>query len=483
MTSIRKSLTTGVFYTAIAKYSNIIFSILIGAVLARLLTPEEFGIVALVAVFITFFNLLGDFGISKAVVQNQKLTKHDIQSIFSFSILFAFALGFIFYISAPLIAKFYDNSELIKISRFLALAVLFHSLQAIPRSMLEKGLKFKQIGLITVSIQLLTGLTAIWLAYLNFSYYALVYRSILNGVLLFFAFYYTTPIKAVLKIDINAIKKIISFSIFNFSFNIINYFSRNGDNLLVGKFLGSTQLGYYNKAYQLMMLPVKNLTHVITPALMPVFSKYQDDKDVIYNTYRKVIKVLATFGFPLSVFLFFSAYEIINIIYGPQWDKSIPVFKLLALIIGVQMLYSSAGSVFLSINRTKLLFYYGLISSFILLSCISLGIFIGNNLVSVGYGIIIGFTINFFIVYYMLIHVALKKSMIHFFKSIIFPLFMSLIMIPPLYYFSKYENMNIYFSFITKFAIAAISFSLLFFSRSENRQILKKGIKGYVKNR
>jgi PST family polysaccharide transporter len=482
MSSIRKQLTSGVFYTAIAKYSNIVFTILIGAVLARLLTPKEFGIVALVTVFVTFFNLLGDFGIGKAVVQNQKLTKYDVQSIFSFSIVFALLLGALFYLAAPLIAKFYSEVELIRISKFLSLAVLFHTLQAIPRALMEKTLRFKQIGFITVVTQLITGIIAIILAYKDFSYYALVIRSILNGSILFVLFYFLAPIKVVLKIDWNSINKVIRFSIFNFGFNFINYFSRNGDNLLVGKFLGTTSLGFYDKAYRLMMMPVQNLTHVITPVMMPILSKYQDDSDVIYNTYRKIVKVLATIGFPLSVFLYFSAHEIINIIYGPQWDASVPVFKLLALIIGIQLIYSSAGSVFLSIGRTQLLFYYGLISSFILLSCIMLGIFFGNNLVSVGYGIVTGFTLNFFIVYYILIHIALKRSILHFLKSIILPLFMGLIMVPPLYFFSKYENMNIYFSLLTKFVIAVISFSLLFLSRNENRQMLKHGIKGYVKN-
>ncbi|WP_010419243.1 lipopolysaccharide biosynthesis protein [Anaerophaga thermohalophila] len=481
MASIRKSLTSGIFYSAIAKYSNIVLSVVIGAILARLLTPQEFGIVALVTVFIIFFNLLGDFGIGKAVVQNQQLTEYDIQSIFIFSIFFALLLATLFYFSAPLIAKFYSEDELIKVSKFLSLAVLFHTLQAVPKALLEKALRFKRIGLISVTTQLTTGIIAIILAYKDFSYYALVVRSILNGCFLFVVFYFLTPIKIIFKIDWSSINKIIRFSIFNFGFNFINYFSRNGDNLLVGKFLGSTSLGFYDKAYRLMMMPVQNLTHVITPVMMPVLSKYQDNRDIVYNTYSKVVKFLATIGFPLSIFLFFSAHEIINIIYGPQWDASIPVFKLLALIIGIQLIYSSAGSVFLSINRTELLFYYGLISSFILLSCISIGIFVGNNIVFVGYGIITGFTINFFIVYYMLIHVALKKSVSHFFKSIIFPLFMSIIMIPPLYFFDKYNSMNIYYSLLIKFVIAAISFSLLFFSRQENRQIIKQGIKGYLK--
>lgn len=483
MSSIRKSLTSGVFYTAIAKYSNVIFSIIIGAVLARLLTPKEFGIVALVLVFVSFFNLLGDFGIGKAVVQNQKLTKYDIQSIFSFSIVFALVLGALFYFAAPLIAEFYNEAELIRISKFLSLAVLFHTLQAIPKALMEKALRFKQIGLITVLTQLITGIIAIILAYKDFSYYALVIRSILNGSILFVLFYLLAPIKVVVKIDWKSINKVIRFSIFNFGFNFINYFSRNGDNLLVGKFLGSASLGFYDKAYRLMMMPVQNLTHVITPAMMPVFSKYQDDKEVIFNTYLKVVRILATIGFPLSVFLFFSAHEIINIIYGPQWDASIPVFKIVALTIGIQIIYSSAGSVFQSVNRTDLLFYYGLIGAVVLLSGISYGVFVGKSLEHVGYGLLVAFSLNFFIVFYMLIHRALKKSYLLFLKMVTFPLFMSLVMTLPLYFYSLYSGSNIFVNFGIKALIAISTFILLFISKKENRELINLGVKRFIQQK
>ena len=129
-------------------------------------------------------------------------------------------------------------------------------------------------------------------------------------------------------------------------FNFINYFSRNADNILIGKFFSSSALGYYDKSYRLMMVPVQNLTHVITPVLMPVLSKFQDDKRMVVDAYSKVTKLLATIGFPLSVFLYFSASEIIYILYGAQWEQSIPIFKLLALTVGIQVVLSSTGSIF-----------------------------------------------------------------------------------------------------------------------------------------
>ena len=483
MTSIRNSLSSGILYTAIARYSSVFFSIFIGAILARLLTPKEFGVVALVTVFVTFFDLLSNFGLGQAVVQNQSLSNKDIQSIFSFSILLSFVFAGLFFMAAPIIAKFYKEPELIKISRLLSLSILSHSLQIIPKALLQKSLKFKQIGIIKVITQLATGVIAIILAYKGFSYYAIVLQSILSGLATFIMYYWLSPIKFIFKIKLIAINKIIRFSSFQFLFNFVNYFSRNADNLLIGKFLGAAPLGFYDKSYRLMMMPVQNLTQVITPVLMPVLSKYQDEKDIVYNAYLKVVKILATIGFPLSVFLFFTAHEIINIVYGPQWEQSIPVFKLISLTIGIQIIYSSASSIYQAVNRTDLLFYYGIIGATILLTGISYGVFIGKSLETVGYGLIIAFSINFLIVFYILIHIVLQQSFLHFLQTITFPIVISLFMAIILWFNSLNEIENIFYSFSLKAAISISIFAILFFFKKENRILLKMGIKKYVRTK
>jgi PST family polysaccharide transporter len=305
MSSNRSLFTTGVFYIAVARYSGVFFSLLMGAILARLLSPEEFGIVALVTVFVVFFNLLSGFGIGAAIVQNQTLSEKEVEFLFFFSLILGLGLSISFFLMAPLVAAFYKENALVDISRLLSLSILFNSWQIVPKSLLQKRLLFKKIGVSTVVIQLISGLAAIVLAYLGYSYFALVVQSIMNAFGTFCVFYSFTHIRIVIRIDILALKKIFKFSVFNFLFNFINYFSRNGDNLLIGRFLGAAELGFYDKAYRIMLLPIQNLTHVITPVLMPILSRHQEDFDLVYNSYSKVVKILATIGFPLSVFLFF----------------------------------------------------------------------------------------------------------------------------------------------------------------------------------
>jgi teichuronic acid exporter len=474
LTSIRKNIFSGIFYTALSRYSNVLVSILISAVLARLLTPNEFGIVALIAVFTSFFNLLSNLGIAPAIVQNKSLTEQDISSIFSFSIAIGLFLSAIFFFIAPFIASFYNEPVLISLSRLMALGILFYSLQAVPNGLNRKMLRFKQIGIISVVVNIVCGIIAIILAYIGFSYYALVINSILTGFFTFIAYYILSPVKPSLGIQVSSIRKIARFSIFQFLFNFINYFARNADNLLIGKYFSPAALGFYDRAYRLMKMPVQNLTFVITPVLHPVLSNYQNDKKVIYDAYYKIVKFLGIIGFPLSVFLFFSASEIIRIVYGPQWVQSIAVFKLLALTIGIQIVLSSTGSIFQATNRTNLMFYAGFLGAVLIVGGIIYGVFIGKSLVSVGYGIMVAFSLNFFLGFYLLIIKSLNQSLIKFLKVFIFPIIISVSIAIVLWLLSGISIKNIVISFAVKSLATIVVFGIILISSKDNLAFIKE---------
>ena len=161
--------------------------------------------------------------------------------------------------------------------------------------------------------------------------YALIVNPILSSVLLFVLSYRAYPQRLRPTFGLDAIRKIFSFSAYQFLFNAINYFSRNLDKLLIGKYMGMTPLGYYEKSYRLMMLPLQNITHVISPVMHPVFSEFQHDLQRVRTSYEKIVRLLAFIGFPLSVFLWFAAQEVVLIIFGSQWMPSVPVFRILSL--------------------------------------------------------------------------------------------------------------------------------------------------------
>jgi PST family polysaccharide transporter len=146
------------------------------------------------------------------------------------------------------------------------------------------------------------------------------------------------------------------------------------------------------------------------------------------------------------------------------------------------MIYSSAGSIFQAINRTDLLFYYGVIGAIVLISGICYGVFWQESLVGVGYGLIFAFSLNFIIVFYLLIHVALKKSFFNFLRIIIFPLIICFAMVLVLLLLSKIEFDNLFFSLGTKVVISGLVFSALFFSRRENILLMRDCLREYIKS-
>jgi PST family polysaccharide transporter len=450
-------LKKGLAINFVAKYSNIIIQILITSVLARLLTPKEYGVISVVTIFIVFFNMLGDMGIGPAIIQYKDLDEDDISSIFIFTFFIGVILSVVFFAFSYFIAYIYNTNIYVPIGHLLCFVIMLNVFCIVPNNLLLKDKQFKIVGISALVSNVISGSITILLAYVGFSYYALVFNSIIQAFINFLILFYFSKVKIkIKKYSMKPIKRISNFSIYQFLFNFINYFSRNFDNLLIGKYIGINQLGYYDKAYKLMLYPVQNLTFVITPVLQPVLSDYQNDKEIILCYYKKIVKILALLGAFISVFCFFSAREIILIMFGNQWGGSIITFKILSISIIIQMVLSTTGSIFQSTGYTDKLFQTGFLSTIITIILILIGLML-KKIEYIATAILISFIINFFISYFILIKKVFKKSLSNFlfeFKSVIFIImFMSII-----YKILNLHINNTILSFICKFLIAIIAY-------------------------
>lgn len=212
MGNIKKELTIGVFYTAIAKYSSIIISLIISAILARLLTPKDFGIVAIALIMINFFNMFSDLGIGSAIIQ-KKLTKDDLSQIFSFTIWIGVFLSVAFFFCSWSIASYYNIDQLISICQLLSINIFFASINIVPSGLLQKYKKFKFIALRTFFVQLIIGAISCILAYNGFGIYSLLITPILSSIILFIINYQQHPLKLTLKLNFQPLKNIYSYSL------------------------------------------------------------------------------------------------------------------------------------------------------------------------------------------------------------------------------------------------------------------------------
>lgn len=461
MNSQKHELLSGVFYTAIAKYSGIVISLVVAGILARLIKPEEFGIVAIATVIISFFNIFSDLGIGPAIIQNKKLQFHDLSNIFSFTIYSGCLLTILFFICSWPISSFYGhNTTLLIICQLLSINLFFASANIVPNALLYKAKEFKFIAWRSFGIQVAGGIIAITAALGGAGLYALIINPILSSILLFIISYRKYPQKLKKTWGISSLKLIFSFSAYQFLFNVINYFSRNLDKLLIGKYMGLSPLGYYEKSYRLMMLPLQNISHVITPVMHPIFSDYQNDLNYLAAAYEKIMRLLAFIGLPLSVFLWFSAEEITLIIFGNQWIPSVAIFQILSISVGIQIILASSGSIFQASNDTRSLFICGVFSTTLNISGILTGIFFFKNLEAVAWCITITFCLNFLQCYWQMYRITFHRSLYYITKQFISPLIVSGILWFILYTLSSFIPTSLLLSLIIKGIIFIITLLL-----------------------
>ncbi len=429
MSSTKQQLFSGVFYTALAKYSGIFISLGVAAVLGRLISPEDFGVMAIATVIIAFFGLVTDMGISPAIIQHKDLTDDDLSGIFSFTVWSGIGLAVLFFAASWPIGYFYDSDMLRLLCQLLSVNLFFASITIVPGALFYRNKEFKYVAIRGFVIQVSTGVISIAAALLGAGLYALIITPILSSILMFGLSVYRYPQRIRLTTGWTPLRKIFSYSAYQLMFSVINYFSRNLDKLLVGKVLNLSDLGYYEKSYRLMMLPLQNITQVITPVMHPIFSDFRDDLQRLGASYERIVRLLAFLGLPLSVLLFFTAEEAMLLLFGDQWGPSVPVYQALTLSVGVQIILSSSGSIFQAAGDTRSLFICGLFSAVLNVAGMLAGIFYFESLTALGWCITVTFSINFCQCYWQMYRVTLKRSLFHLVRQLVSPLVLSALMV------------------------------------------------------
>jgi len=459
------SIKRAAMINAAGKYMKIFLSIVVNAILSRIVSPDDYGIVAIITVFSTFFSTFADMGFGPAIIQKKDIEQDDIDNIFSFTIYISIILMFIFGLLSYLIAYFYANQVYVRLGHILSVSLLFNAMNMVPNGILNRDKKFISIAIRTVVVYIGAAVITVILAFLGLRYYALAIQAILTALFTFMWNYTTTRPKFHVKFEMKSIKKVLNYSGYQFAFNLVNYFSRNLDNLLTGKFIGNAELGYYNKAYTLMLYPVNNLTGIISPVLHPILSDYQKQIDVIYKKYIKIVKLLACIGLYVSPVCFLAAGEFITILYGTNWKQSIMCFRLLSIAIIPQMINSSAGSIFQAIGNTKLLFKNSCINTGITVLAILIGIFIGKSIQSLSLCVAIAYLCHFIIAFTMLIKIGFKYSILDFAKRLLPELFILVMMLVAVKLYPLNINETILSAFIKCVYLGAFYLAALVISK------------------
>jgi O-antigen/teichoic acid export membrane protein len=353
---------------------------LIVVFLARLLAPQEFGLVAMVVVFSGFAALFSDLGFGPALVQRQEIEERHLCSVFWVNVFFGVALAGLLAAASPLIARFYHEPRLMPITISVGLCFPIASLGIIQKVILTRHMDFRALGLIDFGTVIISGMAAIVLAWRGFGVWSLVCQMLCLALVEVAGLWWLSNWRPRALFDRSAIRDLLGFSSNLTGFTAINYWYRNGDNLLVGKFFGGAALGIYSRAYNLMLMPLTQITYVVSKVMFPTLARLQQDKEQVKDVYLRAIAMIALVTFPLMLGLLVVADHFILAIYGTAWAGVIPILRVFCILGMVQSVYSTIGWIYQSQGRTDWMFRWGLFSAVLSIAGMVLGICLGSPL-------------------------------------------------------------------------------------------------------
>lgn len=353
--------------------------------LPRLLAPSDYGLVAMALVVINFANLVRDMGTTQALIQREDLNAETILTLFWLTVGIGAALGVGVAVLAPLLALAFKAPGVTGILLMLAVTFPILGLTTVHQALLERDCQFPLLARIA-AVSAVSGLAAgVTAAYLGAGAYSLGLQSVAYAVVSSGQLWFASTFRPRWFWSRHEFQGIRRFSDYLVGFNIVNYFSRNADKMIIGRFLGTDSLGLYSVAYRTMLFPLENLTFVAARALYPVMSRQQAVPEEMADLYLRTLSVIAFITAPMMAGLFVVRDLFIVVVLGNKWIAMGDILAWLAPVAFLQSLTSTSGSVLMARGRTDVLFYLGILGTLLCVSSFIIGMRWGVPGVAAGY--------------------------------------------------------------------------------------------------
>lgn len=367
--------------------------------LARLLQPEDFGLVAMVISIYGICDILLDFGLSTASIQAKNITHGQISNLFWVNLLIGLILSSISFASAGLLANFYNHPELAKIAEVISLVFIFNGISAQYKAQLNRRLEFSKLALADILATFASVCVGIYFAYTGHSYWTIVYQQITQACVLMMLYGLFGRWLPALPSKKDSIRGFFHFGLGLAGSQILGYFSRNIPSILIGYQLGATKLGLFDRANKLLMLPLNQLNAPSSTVAVPILSRLQAENLEKYNKFllfgQNVIVHIVAFSLSLACC---QTEQLVGLVLGSQWLEMVPVFKALSFA-GIFLVLSYASYwVFLTKGITGSLFKLGLFGRPIVIAITSLGLMGGVIGVALAYsfGLMVNWLLGLF---------------------------------------------------------------------------------------
>ncbi len=437
----------------------------------------------MVTIFTSFANIFLDLGFSLALIQKNKINENHVSSVFWLNVFMGISFFIFLNIFSSCIAAFFQNNKVENIIPYLSINFILTSGYLIQRTLLKKKVDFKEIGVINLFSTILSGIIGIFFAYNDYGVWSLVINSILINVFSLVLYWYFNPWRPKFIFRIDAIKELWTFGLNVTLLNIFRYFTIKIDNILIGKFMGSTELGFYSKAYSFMTLPMQVLKGKFLEVLLPAFSLIQYDKERQRKLYLKSSELIAAILFPIICGFFCISEEFVLIFLGEKWSSIIILIQIFC----VASLFNSIGlpGPLMNANgRPDLLLRLTIVTRSFMIILIVVGL-IYKGLIGIAIGSTLGIVIHSLTInYYALkiIEIELNRFIISILKYIGFSFSMSLIIF---FIFSVYYvNLSLLNLIVLKIITGVVLYTSFMFIFNKNLiSDIKKEFKGFDKEK
>jgi O-antigen/teichoic acid export membrane protein len=356
--SLKRRILLGLGWSGLAQVLRQALQIGTSILLARLLVPSDFGLLAMVLVFAGFASSISDLGLSAALVQRQDIQPQHKSTIFCLQLAFGSILTILLLVTAPLIARFYETPRLTVICFGIAPTFLLNAFGGVPLALLQRRMAFRSIAAIEAASILVSGTTAIILALNGWGIWSLVIQAMLASFITAIFSWQQSRWKLSLYFSIAAWRELRNFSSALTGFNTINYWVRNLDNLIIGKFIGATALGLYTRAYSMMLFPITQISGTFSRVMFPAMASIQDQTERLREIYIRATRTIALVTFPLMTGMGVLADTLILVLFGPAWNAAASILRILAVVGLLQSVGTTVGWIYTARGRTDIMFYY-----------------------------------------------------------------------------------------------------------------------------
>lgn len=341
------------FWNSAEKFGSQIVRFALGIILARILSPRDYGLIGLLIVFTAVAQIFVDSGFSKALIQRNDKNPTEVNTTFTFNLIISLFLYVLLFFSAPAIANFYEEGILTGLLRVLALTLIINALFAIPNTLLSIDLNFKRIAYINFTAIVVSGILAIYLAVKGFGVWALVYQYLSKSIITLVLFWSSNIWKPKLILHKPSLKNLFSFGVNITISSLLNQIVGKFSWLIIGKSFSTADLGYYNRGIQFPDTAIGTLGTVLDTVLLPNLAK-TGNEEALRLEVTNVLKYLSIITIPITVSLIVLAEPLILVLLTSKWSAAIPILQIFCLSRFVTNFSSLSINALYTINKANL---------------------------------------------------------------------------------------------------------------------------------